>query len=146
MKKILTLVFSIFAFVAFAQDMTVKGSYASYTGTSADVISGVSTVSKTALVYLPVAHLYAFTIDIDTVAGTAGNTTVTLEGGIDGTNFTVLSTVTYTGTADTIIHINNFPSSSTLTYTGYRYYKVKLVGASGAESELQAIRARIVKL
>jgi len=104
--------------IGFAQDfsMNARSTYATYTGTSTDVVDTIESLSKVLDVNKGYLYYYDIIIDIDT-NGT-DNATIVFAGSNDNVNYTTINSITYAASADTIIRLSNL-SGTTQTIASY---------------------------
>lgn len=147
MKKIILLFGLIIGFVYVqAQDFSipVKETYKEYAGVAGDTVTGATTLSKTMLINKDYLYYYEVLVDVDTVSGGGGNSvSCILYGSNDNVNYSSITDVTYSASADTIIRYTNLAATGIM----WRYLKLALTGdGSSAAVELQAIKVKIVQI
>lgn len=146
MKRIFALVFSITAFVAFAdaQIFTAVKDGANniyYAGTAADT-SGTANVSVYKVINakaLNYPYHFAFTVNVDDLSGNVAGHTIKIEGSSDGTTYDVLNTYTMSD-ADALWNVT---TRDTVAYC-YPYLRVHLDSDGTGVTKILSIYGKIV--
>lgn len=117
MKRFIFLISLLVATIAIqAQDFTLRGTEATYTGKATDLVAGATSLAKVCEISKDFLYYYNIIVDIDTTAGGGSNAvSCILAGSDDNTNYYTITDVTFGATADTIIQYTNIGTRFTET-------------------------------
>ena len=146
MKKIFVLlaIFAAFIFTneLMAQDATVSrnGTNFNLTLTAADTILDSNTLRKTiGLGAKASVQLYSVQVTLDSISGTPAQT-ITLNGSIDNSNWSTISTVSWAGSAsDTTFYFTDIA-----TGIAWPYVSVLVTGSGSSKSQLTFLGGRFI--
>ena len=146
MKKLFILfaVFAAFIFTSelMAQDVTITRNATNFNVSldAGDTILNTNTLRKTIGVGAKASvQLYSIQVGLDSISGTPAHT-ITLNGSIDNTNWSTISTVSWGGTtSDTLFYFTDVS-----TGVAWPYVSVLVTGSSTSKSQLTSLRGRFI--
>ena len=114
----------VFSLLIFAGQLMAQDAYVSRNGVNAEVVldagdtisDNSTTLSKVfGLGAKSAVQLYSIMVSLDKVSGTPTQTWV-LQGSLDGSNYSTISTVNYAGSADTVFYYTDISTGVAWSY------------------------------